>query len=177
MPREGQPQRLLRPPQFGLRTLFLAVTALGIFLAAAQHLSPLAVGVAGFLLLSLAAHIAANALGTRLRGGTGGGEPFAHAAPRSTSEYGAKPVLNHPATNLSQRKSLGWTLVIAGGIGLTLGAAGGALWPLSSEREVGWFPVVIGAVAFGTLGALAAVLAAGFVQSAWSAWREALRSS
>lgn len=177
MSQQRDPQRLLRPPQFGLKFLFLAVTAVGVFLAVAQHLSPLAVGMVGFLLLSIAAHVAANALGTRLRGGRAAEELHDLIGPHPQVGATDRLAVHHPATNLSQRRSLGVTLFIAAASGLTIGAAGGAIWTLSGEQEVGWFPVFIGALAFGTLGALAAALAAGFIQSAWSAWREATAKS
>ncbi len=59
----------LRPPRFSLRTLFLGITAISLVLAVMVSVG--VVGTLGLLLflLLIAAHVAGNSLGTRLRDG------------------------------------------------------------------------------------------------------------
>jgi hypothetical protein len=166
-------RRLLRPPQFGLKTLLGLVTACGMLLALAQWLHPAAVALLGFLIVSVFCHVAGNAIGTRLRASSSASiEP--DLIPRA-SEC-PKPHQFAPPSLLSRRQSLGWLVLVATSIGILSGAVGGGLWTfLASAGPADLMSIAIGVIAFAVLGGLAAFLTIGFVQvlviSLWQAMR------
>ncbi|MCI0357192.1 MAG: hypothetical protein L0211_01745, partial [Planctomycetaceae bacterium] len=57
----------LRPPQFGLRTLLFVVTVCAVLAALSKWVTPLVFLCLVFLALTIIAHVAGNAIGTRLR--------------------------------------------------------------------------------------------------------------
>ena len=59
----------LPPPQFGLRTMFIALTLLSGLFAVSVVVGPAWSGMLAFILLFALAHVIGNALGTRLRDG------------------------------------------------------------------------------------------------------------
>ncbi|MDX1947846.1 MAG: hypothetical protein SFU86_20780 [Pirellulaceae bacterium] len=164
-------RRTLRPPQFGLRTLLLTVTACAVLFALARWFSPITVAGVILLALSIAAHVAGNAIGTRLR--DIGNEPS--LPPRSGSP---QPRDFAPVTRLGQKSSLGWPIVFGTGAGALLSGIGGGVWTLASGTEsVGPLNVAVGIIAFGVLGGIGTFVVFGFVQVAIGAIRQALRHS
>jgi hypothetical protein len=165
----------LPPPQFGLRTLLLVVTGCAVLAALSQWVTPVVLACLAFLVLSVIAHVAGNAIGTRLR--ELGSHPPADAA-------ALPPGLNHgkpraadfaPATRLGQRHGLGWPILIATVVGTVGGAVGGVAWTLVSSRgPVGLLNVGVGAIAFAVLGGIAAFVSFGFIQVGLGAIRQAL---
>jgi hypothetical protein len=70
-----------------------------------------------------------------------------------------------PATQLSRRNSLGWTIVLASSIGVTSGAVGGGLWTfLAGRGQIGVAHIATGVIAFAMLGGMAAFATVGFTQ-------------
>ena len=70
-----------------------------------------------------------------------------------------------PATQLSQRRSLGWTIVVASSVGVTSGAIGGGLWTfLAGRGHVALLNIAVGTIGFAVLGGMAAFAMAGFAQ-------------
>jgi hypothetical protein len=169
----------LRPPQFGLRTLLLVVAGCAVVLAILRlgWLSPIAIGVIAFLAVSVFLHVAGNAIGTRLReiGDKNG----------SLQEDPAPPVVRRPrpqdfapATLLGQRRSLGWTIIVAVSVGITTGAIGGGLWTFSAARgHAGIIEVTFGVVAFAVLGGIASFATVGFAQVLFGAIFQAMRAT
>jgi hypothetical protein len=177
LPTHPLPPRL-RPPQFGLRSLLLLVTACAVIFAASQWLPPIWVGALVLLVLSIFAHVAGNAIGTRLReiGSRKDNrayelQPSARAEPRFA-----------PATRLGQRQHLGWPVVIATFSGILLGGIGGGLWTiLTATGQVPIAAVGLGVIAFAALGGILAFATVGFTQvllgAIWQAMRQSSKDS
>jgi hypothetical protein len=163
----------LRPPQFGLRSLLLLVTAFALLFGLSPWLPPVTIAAILFLAATIFCHVAGNALGTKLR--ANGDRPLdSPSSPaiqrRPTAEQFA------PATKLSQRSSLGWTIIVATLTGTVAGGVGGGLWTwLASRGPVGPVNVLVGVVAFASLGGLAAFMTVGFTQVLLGAMWQALR--
>ncbi|HZL90954.1 MAG TPA: hypothetical protein VFB96_21495 [Pirellulaceae bacterium] len=168
----------LKPPQFSLRSLLLAVTLLAVVFALFNVLPPMVMAGLIFLLISILAHMAGNAIGTRLRDSssrsttdeTQGRGHLAAASLRVAPALAAQ-------TQLSQRRSLGWPVLAATGTGLLAGGGGGGAWTFySSGPQLAAINIVVGAVAFAVLGGLAAFLIFSFAQVGVGALRQALAS-
>jgi hypothetical protein len=164
----------LRPPQFGLRTLLLLVAACGALFALGRWLDPIAVAALAFLAVSILFHVAGNAIGTRLR--EIGDKPDAAmeellaAMPRQP-----RPQEFAPPTHLSQRRSLGWLIVVASSVGVTAGAVGGGLWTFAAGHgQVGLVNIAVGVVAFAVLGGIASFATFGFAQVLFGALWQAM---
>lgn len=160
----------LRPPQFGLRALLLLVTACGVICALAQWLSPIAIAGLVFLIVSIAAHIAGNAIGTRLRESSTSRLKDDLPLPRSGNvrDSAARP------TRLTQRRQLGWPILVATCAGAIGGCVAGTVWTfLSQSAAVSALSVGVGIVAFSVLGAFASFLIFGFLQVGLAALYEA----
>ena len=168
-------QKSLRPPQFGLRTLLLLVAAIGVLLALRQWLDPIVIAAILFLALSVFCHVAGNAIGTRLR--EIGSQPNQVADPLfPTERVRPEPQDFAPTTQLGQRRSLGWTIIIATSVGITSGAIGGGFWTfLTSRGEPEIVTIAIGVAAFGVLGGLAAFATVGFAQVLFGAIWQAMK--
>jgi hypothetical protein len=169
----GESQRRLRPPQFGLRTLLLGMAACGLLFSLLKWLPPIAVAGIVMLAATIFCHVAGNAIGTQLRD---------LAAPPRSEEASpvrlppARRVPRVPPTTLGERKSLGWSIVIATAAGALGGALGGSLWTLASSRgDVGPLNIAVGAVAFAVLGGLAAFGIAALAQVLLGAIWQALK--
>lgn len=151
------------------------MAVLGGLFALSQWLEPVAVAALAFLAASISCHVAGNAIGTRLR--ANGDRPIAMPGGQPAAAATARPSPNVPATRLSQRYSLGWTIVAATAGGVLLGALGGAAWTwLASRGPIGLVHVAIGAVAFGVLGGIASFATVGFVQVMLGALWQAMKA-
>src|SRR5438552_1208082 len=165
----GNPQpkiaspKSLRPPQFGLKTLLALVAACGGLLALRQWLDPIAIAAIAFLALSIFCHVAGNCLGTRLR--EIGDNRHLPRDDLPATRIAPRPADFAPVTHLSQRHSLGWTIVIASSVGIASGAIGGGLWTFAASRgRAGALNIAVGIVAFSVLGGLAAFATVAFAQ-------------
>jgi hypothetical protein len=169
--------RSLRPPQFRLRTLLALVTACGMLLALRQWFDPIVILLIGFFALSIFCHVVGNAIGTRLRQIGDNSNPDDSDESYRAVRSPPQPQDFAPATRLSQRHSLGWTIIIASSIGATSGAVGGGLWTFAAARgSAGLFDIAIGVIAFSVLGGLAAFAVFGFAQVLLGAIWQALHS-
>lgn len=166
----------LGPPQFGLRTLLLVTSSLAVLLGLMQWVSPITLAFIVFLLLSIIAHVAANAIGTRLREGRRRAE--VHLEPDRPEKVALREDHFAPVSKLGGRHSLGPILLIAAISGFLVGAVAGTIWTaslLGSYDDP--YTLAIAAVAFGALGGFGAFLVVGFCKSGWDAWQEASNHS
>ncbi|MCE9548679.1 MAG: hypothetical protein K8T25_24645, partial [Planctomycetia bacterium] len=157
-----------RPPQFRLRTLFWAVTFCSIACAVFVAVGPIWGSMLVLFLALALAHVAGNAIGTRMRDEASRANQRSPALPDHTR--GAVPAAESPAP-LSQRRPLGVTRII-----FTLGGAiGGAMLGRLALVSGQWIPLragdwAVGIASCAVLGALAGFLASSFVQVAiWPA--------
>jgi hypothetical protein len=169
----------LRPPQFSLRTLLLLVTACAILFALVNVLPPMAIAGLAFLLLSIFAHVAGNAIGTRLREIGGRPKDLRLGGPDEPLAVGEvdRP-RGAPPTELSRRQSLGWPVVAVTSAGILAGAIGGGVWTawLAGSRITA-LGISVGCVACAVLGGFAAFLAFSFAQVGLGALRQAMAGS
>ncbi len=169
--------RSLRPPQFGLRTLLILVTICGVLLALREWFDPIVLFALVFFALSVFCHVAGNAIGTRLRQIGDSSDPGESDEPYRSVRSPPRPQDFAPATRLSQRHSLGWTIIIASSVGATSGAVGGGLWTFIVARgHARPFDIAIGVIAFTVLGGLASFAVFGFAQVLFGAIWQALNS-
>lgn len=172
MPEHSRPLPL-GPPQFGLRTLLLAVSVAAVLLGLSQWLSPIYLAAIVFLLLSVLAHVAGNVIGSRLRDGRAAAKAVAEKHEHATS---LKEHHFAPVTKLGHRNSLGWLPLAISFVGLILGATLGGGWTAwLLWRDFDWFPIAVAACAFGALGAFGGFLVSGFCKSLGDAWSEAVK--
>jgi hypothetical protein len=152
------------------------VAACAVLLALNQWLSPMAVAGIAFLAISIFCHVAGNAIGTRLRAIGDQRQTPEEDSALGTGRLEARDFA--PVTRLSQRRSLGWTIAVAGLTGLIVGGFGGGFVTLHfSTGPVDPANVLIGIIAFGTLGGMGSFLIAGFLQVIGGAIWQALSSA
>jgi hypothetical protein len=151
------------------------VAAIGVLLALRQWLDPIVLAAILFLALSVFGHVAGNAIGTRLR--EIGSQPNqAVDRPFSPERTQPQPQDFAPATQLGQRRSLGWTIIIATSVGITSGAIGGGFWTfLTSRGAPEILTIAVGMAAFAVLGGLAAFATVGFAQVLFGAIWQAMK--
>jgi hypothetical protein len=127
-------------------------------------------GLAGWLAAmvvvgSLAAHVAGNALGTRLRDATDERleRPVRHAT----------PLPHHEPSLLHERTSLGRLVPVSVGIGAVCGGVAGS-YALVLATGASFAGAVIGGVSSAVIGGLVGFLAASFVEVIRTSLREAI---
>ncbi len=169
------PPPALKPPQFSLRTLLLLMTAFAVLFALVNVLPPMIIVGLVFLVLSIFAHVAGNAIGTRLR--DLGGRPT-ELRLENPNEPGAAQTASPrcaPRTELSRRQPLGWPILVATSAGAVAAAVGGGIWTAAlTGNQVTALAVSIGGIACGVLGGFASFLAFSFAQVGWGALRQAM---
>lgn len=165
----------LRPPQFGLRTMWVAMTLCGGLFALTQWLPPASVAAIGFLLLAIGGHVAGNLLGTRLRQHADD-HGVAALAPASGRRRPVQTELFAPTTQLGQTSPLGWPLLAGTLAGIVAGGiAGGYSTLVFSSGETAELNLVVGIVAYGVLGGIGSFVGFGFLFVGGSAISQSLR--
>ncbi len=169
---EKEPVVGLKPPQFRLRTMLLAVTFLAILLAVAKFWSAAAVVFFAFFLVAIVLHVAGNVLGTQLRQNRGGGK----IPGRESRTQAVVPTDVPPATRLGDKSALGQPIRILTIVLSILSAGGGCIWTwYQYGRNAGWENYLVAVVAFGLLGAIWSFLVIGFMQVRGGAFLQATR--
>jgi hypothetical protein len=162
---------LLQPPQFRLRTLMIVTAACcGLFALFSVVSALLSAFIVLFLLL-IAAHVIGNALGTRLRDGAPTAPIGAFDAPTARQLEGqiACPQRLRETTRIERR-----TFVLTSCGALTGGLLGGIVLSVVNWAHISVAAGILATVSSAVLGGLATFLAACFITTIRSAWREAL---
>jgi len=181
----------LQPPRFTLATMMCGVIALSVLFAAMTAAGPIGGFALLLLVLAILAHVAGNAVGTRLRrygnvpAEDVGDAPHAEtrraetrrAQARRAQAHGDGPYQPTPASTLSQRSQVTRTMLVFTATGAAaLGGCGGALLIFFTWRQLN-VPTAVVAVASPTvLGGLLGFMISSFTQTAGGAWRQASAS-
>ena len=161
--------RLLGRPQFSLRTLFLALTAACGLFAGMASVGALVWSMIVMFVLLVAAHVAGNAIGTRLRDGadsrrkseTYDFDPFDpdRLAARSRPKWQPPPI-----TRMQQFSPLGWKVFVTSASFSIVGGAIGGMWlTVHYWHRISAPGIVLGTLASAVIGALAGFLLASFL--------------
>ncbi|MEI6238924.1 MAG: hypothetical protein WCR51_00910 [Planctomycetia bacterium] len=130
-------------------------------------------GIAGWMaavvvIASLAAHVAGNALGTKMREAT---DLDLSRRPASRMQVAAVPIPR--PTHLERTGSLGRLVPVSAAIGALCGAVCGT-WALVAFTTCSWAGAVIGGISSAVIGGLFGFLAASFVEILRTSVREAI---
>ncbi len=167
-----QPSANRRAPQFRLGTLLITTGVVGMLCAVYSGLGS---GVALCLLmflLAVLAHVGGNAVGTKMR-----------AEARRVGDLQARPSATPvpqtdfaPVTQLRKHQSLGWPALVFTAVGFLLGGgAGGYYLAAANWQQASVANVAVAVLVSGIISGFFAFLAAGFLQVAFSALRQAQR--
>lgn len=165
----------LKPPQFSLRTLFALITLVACVSALANFVSPLAMAGIVFLIISIAAHIAGNKLGMRLREHASRHNPLRAEAPQPATITRSGDFV--PPTRLRERKALGLFAAAITLLGTTLGAVLACVGTLVLRSHPSRADLIVFGLAGATMSGMFTFAAAGFVQEMLAAIWEASQPS
>jgi len=165
-----------RPPrrwQFDLRTLFLAITGVSVVCALFGFLGAGGSVLLMWVVLLMAGHVTANAMGDRIRSTSRpvfqGEEPMFLPNPTPPKRQ------NLPATQLSHRAGISWRPFVISGCGAVVGLlAGAALFSYAYAPRGLWGAIGFGTFFAGTIGAFLGFLASSFWEVFSGAFSEAL---
>ena len=167
-----EPPAPLRLPQFGLRTMFLAVAALGLLFALMGLIGPLASSALVLLLAMVGLHVAGNVVGTTLRDNAPV-DPTDHVEKRpATIALPVQIERDLPPPRLSQSTGVSRMNRLFAGMGAVAGGAVGAA-ALECSTAISVAGVIVGYVSAAVLGAFFGFLLGCFLEMALSAWWQA----
>jgi hypothetical protein len=151
-----------------LETYTWLAVVLGVACAAINWLGLAGWMAAVVLLVSIAAHVAGNALGTRMREAT----DRDLAGRVRTGQVPLQPVVC-PPTHLERRSRLGMLIPVSAGIGATCGGIAGtaSLLSFTSSSLAG---ATLGGLSSAVIGGLIGFLAASFIEILRTSLREAI---
>jgi hypothetical protein len=165
----------LKSPQFSLRTLFAFITLVALVSGLSHFVSPLVLAGIIFLIVSIAAHVAGNKLGTVLR---------AHAALRQADQNehpeGVVPARREdfaPPTRLHRRQALGLIAALVTFVGAIGGAVLGVIGALSLHSRPMPADLLVSGGAGAVLVGMVSFAIAGFVQEIGAAAWEASKTA
>jgi hypothetical protein len=165
----------LGPPRFTLRTMLLAMTALGCLFGVMTALGSLWSIAILFFGCLVAGHVIGNSVGTRLRDGAPRQERFSSApfGERVGAAYSSAPL----GSGLSRRGRLSRTTLVMTFCGASAGAFLGGTGLAAIYPEAGAPAVALGVVSSAVLGGFVGFLTSSFLSVTLKAWREALAQS
>ena len=166
----------LKPPRFSLATLFVVVGVLGVLFAAMSYLSSYATLLLILFILTVAAHVAGNAIGTQLRENGNRRTITNHDTPREKRRPIAATDFA-PTSQLHHRSALGKPIVITTAVGSAAGAVLGGYGLTTLMEHPTLLAILLGVVASAVLGGIWTFAASGFLQVASSALRQAARDT
>jgi uncharacterized membrane protein YfcA len=164
----------LKPPQFGLSAFLILVAVIAAAVFALRTAGPLMAAAVILLFLAVFAHVAANALGTRLRDNR---KHLPRDPTATDSTRIAEPHHFAPATRLRHRHKLGWPVILLSAAGALAGAIiGGRLLAQLNAEQITMANLTIAVLSSAILGGLAGFLsfsfAKVFLQALWQAHRD-----
>jgi uncharacterized membrane protein YeaQ/YmgE (transglycosylase-associated protein family) len=169
LPTSSVGYQVKKRPQFGLRTLMLAVTGCCVLLGLMKEIGPLAsVGLCFFLAL-VCLHVAGNAIGTSLR--QEANRELAAKCPQPVAP--ARERVATSPSRLRERTPLGWMVLLLTGIGAALGGSLGSL-AYAYWTDVNTAGLIVGSISAAILGGFFGFLASSFSKIIFRAWRQAL---
>ena len=168
--------------QFGLRTLFVAVTLCAALFAVMSVLGAVVSVALGWFLLLIAAHVAGNAWGTRIRDrrGSAGDIDERNGPPSNRMQR----LQFAPLSSLRERTGIGRVMLAASSIGAALGGVLGTYvlcqvnWNrLCAAHGLGGslFAIVLGGVSTAIIGGFLGFLTSSFLEVGLQALRQATR--
>ena len=161
----------LPPPRFSLATMFWAIGMLAAAFAAMTYLGAYATLLFALFAAAIVAHVAGNALGTKLRDGGAKMAPSKKRAAAVRQRVEATDFA--PTTKLQDRYGLGWAAVFATLAGAVCGGLLGGIGLTLLMTEITLSAVSLAVIASTVLGAIWAFAAASFLQVGYGAAREA----
>lgn len=168
----------LPPPRFSLGTLFVVTAGLGVLFAGVHYFGIFWIVIVILFVLCVVAHVAGNALGTKLR--QFGSTPLEPDGTPADVQPIAKPRPGDfaPVTRLRQRRPLGRRILFITGCGALVGGFVGFIgiaWLTDGPAE--WQVYTLGAGASAVLGAIWTFAAASFIQVTFGEFLHARRES
>ena len=170
----------LKPPQFGLRMMFIVVSALCCLMVTVRAAGPLVGSALLLLLMAIFAHVAGNVLGCRLRAngdmltsesGPGAPRPCRRRTPPNPIDFA-------PLTQLGMRRAVGPSMRVLTVLGAITGAVGGGWFLVTVNWERATLVnISIGTVSFAVLGGLWGFGASSFLRVFCGALAQAHRES
>ncbi len=163
-----------RPLQFGLRTLFLGVTAMCALLALMGAAGGFwSVMITWFLIL-VAIHVSANAWGTKAAGGDHPRVEDDDPPPRIPRGGMTASARSMPTAHLRERTPIGKPMLVITAIGaLAGGTLGTAALAAEYWARSGLAAMSVGGLSSAVLGGFVGFLASSFVDAGARAWSEA----
>ena len=163
-------------PQFGLRSLLLMMSALSVLFALMTTVvGRWAIVLAWFVVLA-AAHVWANAWGTRTRRNLPPTFDKGDEADRRPRRGAPPDAAFAPVTRLGRHSSIGRVMLFTTSAGAVVGAGVGSwlLWE-GHPGPVGWVGLIVGGVSSSAVGGLLGFLTSSFLNVALLAIGEASR--
>jgi MFS family permease len=170
--------RPIEAPRFSLRTLLLVVTLLSILFAVMSALDQIYSVILVWALLLVAAHVAANAWGTRQRRLDEAAGPADGAAAHLVQRTGAATIhaALAPATRLGERMRIDRYMIAVTCLGACAGGiAGGMILERQYWQTASLAAIVFGACSSAVLGGFFGFLVSSFLRVALKALHEATR--
>ncbi|MEO8495918.1 MAG: hypothetical protein ABI614_12660 [Planctomycetota bacterium] len=166
----------LKPPRFSLASLFVGVAMLGVLFATMTYLGSYATLLLIFFALTIAVHVAGNAIGTQLRE-NGNRRPIANhdVAPRTRRPVASTDFA--PASQLHHRSALGTPILITTVMGSVAAAVLGGYGLTTLMEHPTLLTIALGIIASAVLGGIWTFGASSFLQVLSSALRQAARDS
>jgi uncharacterized membrane protein len=169
-----RPDATLKPPQFTLRTLLVAMTVVGGLLAVMTAIGALW-SLAILLVASLvAAHVLGNAVGTRLRDRS---TELSRDAPGTPPRPTTRPRYLPGPRRLTEPARLHWIALVLTVVGAGVGSYVGGSALAANYPEATMAALVLGYGSSAVLGGFAAFATSSFVSVARQAWSEAHAAS
>ena len=166
----------LGPPQFSLATLLIVFTTLSLIFACYHLLGGAAAFVLALFIVAIAAHVAGNSLGTRLRDMRAGQRQPAHSGTKERGQVAAEDLA--PVTNLYRSNALGSSVFVCTTAGCVVGLLGGlVIFVFANWEKASWSGSGMGVGAFVFLGGFFGFLISGFFHVGIDALKQAQETS